>query len=147
MAKTTTNFYRDWQEHKMPGGEIWRFVDLSGKHIGARIEDLAPNDTSSVHHFHTLEEEHVLVLDGAATLFFGTEEIPLEAGDHVWFEAGEEVPHHILNTSDQPFRFLVFGERKRGDVVFYPEERRMFVKTASRNSYRYEPMGDDESGD
>lgn len=38
----------------------------------------------------------------------------------LWFAAGEAVAHHIENTSDAPLKFLVFGERKRDDVVFYP---------------------------
>ena len=49
-------------------GSTWRYLDLSGEHLGVRIEELAPGASSSHHHHHTAEEEHVVVLNGEATL-------------------------------------------------------------------------------
>ena len=106
----------------------WRLLDLSGKHIGVRIEDLDPGDSSSIHHYHTLEEEHVIVLDGTGVLVLGDEEHDLVAGDHCWFAAGDERAHHIENRSDASLKFLVFGERKKGDVVVYPKQGVAMVK-------------------
>lgn len=107
-------------------------LDLSGTNLGARIEELDPGSFSSIAHYHTQEEEHVLVLAGAATLHLGGKPLSLKAGDHVWFEAGKTESHTIENTSDQPFRFLVFGERKDSDVVVYPNEEMLLVKALSR---------------
>jgi uncharacterized cupin superfamily protein len=90
-----------------------------------------PGATSSYHHYHTAEEEHVLVLAGSATLHLGDEQIELVEGDHVWFPAGEDLAHHIENTSAEPCKFLVFGERKQDDVVFYPKGQVMLVKSAT----------------
>jgi uncharacterized cupin superfamily protein len=119
-------------------GERWRSLDLSGEHIGVRIEDLSPGDSSSVHHYHTLEEEHVLALEGTATLILGSQELAIRAGDHVWFAAGDEQAHHIENRSAQNFKFLVFGERRDGDVVFYPERGVMLVKARGNRQFKYE---------
>jgi uncharacterized cupin superfamily protein len=81
----------------------------------------------------------VLVLNGEATLHLGDATHPLKAGDHLCFAAGEPVPHHIENTSIAPFRFLVFGERRENDVVFYPKGSVMLVKSAAGpRLYRYE---------
>ena len=126
-------------------GGTWRRLDLGGEHIGVRIEELLPGGTSSVHHFHTLEEEHVLVLVGTATLHLGTEQHALHEGDHVWFAAGEAVAHHIENRSAAPFRFLVFGERKAGDVVFYPNGPVMMVKALGNALFEYARPADDAS--
>jgi uncharacterized cupin superfamily protein len=116
----------------------WRFLDLSGEHLGVRIEETPPAGTSSYHHYHMQEEEHVLVLGGTATLHFGDDAIVLNEGDHVWFPAGEEVAHHIENSSSEPFRYLVFGERKTDDVVFYPEGPVMMVKSSQgKQLYTY----------
>jgi uncharacterized cupin superfamily protein len=116
-----------------------RFLDLSGEHLGVRIEETPPAATTSYHHYHTQEEEHVLVLGGTATLHLGDDAIVLNEGDHVWFPAGEEVAHHIENSSSKPFRFLVFGERKTDDVVFYPEGPVMMVKSShGKQLYTYE---------
>ena len=117
----------------------WRFLDLSGEHLGVRIEETPPAGTTSYHHYHTQEEEHVLVLGGTATLHSGDEAIVLNEGDHVWFPAGEEVAHHIENSSSEPFRYLVFGERKTDDVVFYPEGPVIMVKSSQgKQLYTYE---------
>lgn len=119
------------QGQGQPGEDTYRFLDLSGKHLGARIEQTPVGGTTSRHHYHTAEEEHVFVLEGAATLHLGDEDIALAAGDHIWFPAGEAVAHHIENTSEAPFKFLVFGERKQDDVVFYPKGPVMLVKSSA----------------
>ena len=122
------------------GEAAYRFLDLSGEHLGVRIEELAPGGTSSYPHYHTSEEEHVLVLDGVATLHLGEADHELGTGDHLWFAAGDAVAHQIENTSDAPFKFLVFGERKADDVVFYPESQVMLVKAHHGSAqYTYRP--------
>ncbi|HEY4944190.1 MAG TPA: cupin domain-containing protein [Rhizomicrobium sp.] len=141
MTKTFTNIHEAaFEEGRNARGETWTALDLSGKHLGVRIEDIAPGGTSSVHHYHTLEEEHVLVLDSTATLILGAEEHSLKTGDHVWFEAGKDVAHHIENRSAANFRYLVFGERNDGDVVYYPDNRVMMVKAPDRQLFTYRPF-------
>ena len=50
------------------------------------------------------------------------------AGDHVWFPAGTDVPHHIKNRNDVQVTYLVFGERSTSDVVFHPKHEVVTVK-------------------
>ena len=129
-----------YEEGEARSGEApWRFLDLSGEHLGVRVEEIPPAGTSSYHHYHLQEEEHVLVLAGTATLHLGDVDIALNEGVHVWFPAGEEVAHHIENCASEPFRFLVFGERKTDDVVFYPDDGPvMLVKSShGRQLYTY----------
>ena len=127
-----------WEKQATPGGGMWKYLDISGEHLGLRLEELAPGDTSSIHHFHTLEEEHVIVLEGDASLLLGSDEHRLKRGDHVWFKAGDEVGHHIVNRSSGPFVYLVIGERKDGDVVFYPEKGVAMVKALNWKQYDVE---------
>lgn len=139
MASPTININdASFEEIQTPRGGTHRQLDLSGANLGVRIEDLPPGGTSSFHHYHTLEEEHVLVLSGSAMLHLGTEEYELREGDHVCFLAGEPTPHHIENHSPGRFKFLVFGERNPGDTVFYPGGPVMMVKAAGRALYKYE---------
>lgn len=138
MERKVTNIDRaPWREGTNPRGETWRSLDLSGEHLGVRVEALSPGGSSSVHHFHTVEEEHVLVLEGSATLIWGSEEIVLGPGDHVWFRAADEEAHHIENRTDMTFKFLVFGERNTADVVVYPEHQVMMVKALGRRQVTY----------
>ena len=135
MSIRKTNIHNSSFEEgeSQSGEESWRFLDLSGDHLGVRIEITPPGSTTSHHHYHTAEEEHVLVIAGTATLHLDDDTVELVEGDHIWFPAGEEVAHHIENTSDNPFRFLVFGERKMDDVVFYPKGQVLLVKSSSGN--------------
>lgn len=141
MPNKLTNIHEaQWKEQSTPRGTTWSSLDLSGQHLGVRLEATPPGGSSSVHHYHTLEEEHVLALEGEAVLIFGDEEIALKAGDHCWFEAGDETAHHIENRSDTAeFKFLVFGERKSGDVVVYPRHKVMMVKALEWKQFIYEP--------
>ena len=84
-------------------GATGRTLDLSGDHLGVRIEEGDAGGTSSYHHYHTAEEEHVIVLKGVGTLHLGTERIDLSEGDHIWFPAGEDTAHHLENTSTKTF--------------------------------------------
>lgn len=120
------------------GEADWHCLDLSGEHLGVRVEALPPGSNSSYHHYHTAEEEHVLVLEGQGTLHLGDESIALTKGDHVWFKAGEELAHHIENTSTETLTYLVFGERKQDDVVIYPDSSLALVKSSQgQRWYRY----------
>ena len=121
----------------------FRFKQLSGEHIGARIEELTPGNTSSYHHFHTTEEEHVFMLSGEAILHFGTDQTSLTTGDHVWFRAGEEVAHHLENRSENSCTYLVYGERKTDDVVMYPDAQVMLVKALGRKQFIYRAQKQD----
>ena len=133
MGNRKTNIHSaDYEEEEISerDGATGRSLDLSGEHLGVRIEEMDAGGTSSYHHYHTAEEEHVVVLRGVATLHLGTERVDLSEGDHIWFPAGEDIPHHIENTSTDPFKFLVFGERKQDDVVFYPNGSVILVKSS-----------------
>jgi uncharacterized cupin superfamily protein len=127
--------YEELESQGLP----FRTLDLSGVNLGVHIEEIPPGAKSSRHHYHSLEEEHVLVLAGSATLHLGSDEHELKTGDHVCFPAGEAEPHHIENRSNKDFKFLVFGERKEGDVVFYPQQRVMLVKALGAKLFKYEP--------
>ena len=146
MRPVITNI--DTEEYatgKASTGGTYRYLDLSGTNIGVRVEEIEPSDTSSVAHFHTLEEEHVIVLSGKASLEYGGDLFELSSGDHVCFAAGEEVAHRIINTSDEVFRFLVFGERRPGDVVIYPEQNKVLIKALGK-SIQLSP-GNKQDGD
>ena len=60
----------------------------------------------------------------------GDEVIEINKGDHIAFLAGEELAHHLVNTSSATLMYLVFGERKETDVVFYPDSSIVLSKTS-----------------
>lgn len=136
----------DWIAEKHRKLE-YRYKELSGKHIGARIEELSPGSASSYHHYHTSEEEHVFILSGEAVLFFGDSEYSMGVGDHICFQAGDEIAHHLENRSENSCTYLVYGERKSNDVVMYPDAQVMLVKALNRKQFTYRAREDDDSND
>src|ERR1700753_111595 len=68
--------------------------------VGVSIEELLPGKQGSPFHFHMLEEEHVLLLEGECTLRLGEERYLMKAGDYVCFPAGRQVAHCMINHTD-----------------------------------------------
>jgi uncharacterized cupin superfamily protein len=94
--------------------------DVGGRaKVGVGLVELPPGSDTKPAHYHTEEEEHLFVLGGKATLFLGTNTFVLEPGSYVCFPAGQEEPHYLKNTGDVPFRYLMIGERIKGDVAVH----------------------------
>ncbi|MEM9741075.1 MAG: cupin domain-containing protein [Pseudomonadota bacterium] len=130
MVDITRSSHQPWRTGQARG-ERYRFIDLGGTRVGARLEELPPGGTSSEHHSHSLEEEHVYLLAGDAVLVLDDEEFLLHAGDHVAFPAGEGDGHHLVNRANTACRYLVYGMRDPNDVVTYPNRR----KTVGKDSH------------
>ena len=92
--------------------------DIGGRaKVGVALMELPPKCDTAPAHWHSLEEEHLYVLSGRATLHLGGERLPLEPGSYVCFPAGQPVTHMLENSGSEPFRYLMIGERIAGDQV------------------------------
>ncbi|HET8932106.1 MAG TPA: cupin domain-containing protein [Polyangiales bacterium] len=96
--------------------------------VGVLIEELEPGKQSSPAHYHIHEEEHVLMLEGEATLRLGDQSYPLKQGDYVCFPAGQRAGHCLLNHGSTTCRYLVIGERDPNEVVVYPDSNKVKVR-------------------
>jgi uncharacterized cupin superfamily protein len=94
-------------------------------HVGVLIEELAPGKRSCPLHFHMLEEEHVLVLEGECTLRLGEERIRFKAGDYAVFPAGAKTGHCLVNESDAVCRYIVIGENNPNESCVYPDSNKV----------------------
>lgn len=96
-------------------------------HVGMLIESPAPGRRLWPRHYHMVEEEQVLVLDGEVTLLLGDQEHRMTAGDYVCFPAGQKTGHSFLNSGAGPCSYLVIGERSPHDVCVYPDSNKLAV--------------------
>lgn len=121
-------------------------------HVGVLIEGPPPGMRLAPKHYHMLEEEHALILEGQATLLFGDERYEMKAGDYVAFPAGQKIGHSFLNSGPDPCSYLMIGERNPNDVCVYPDsnkvgvnalrtERSIFDMSAVRNYLDGEQAG------
>lgn len=79
-------------------------------------------------HYHMLNEEHALILEGELTQLFGDERFQMTAGDYIAFPAGQEIGHSFWNRSAGPCRYLMIGENNTSDVCVMPDSNKMQVR-------------------
>jgi len=120
--------WEDWAQGKNFGGRVRRLGQFAGSsHVGVVIEELPPGKKSCPAHFHMLEEEQLLMLEGEVTLRLGDSNYQLSAGDYVCFPAGQQAEHNLTNNGNAVCRYLVIGERNPNDVVIYPDSGKVLV--------------------
>lgn len=121
--------WTEWSEGVRFGSRFRVLSDTrnDGKKIGVSVEELAPGKQSSPFHFHVLEEEHIIALEGEATLRLGDERLPIKAGDYVCFPSGQKTGHCLVNEGDSAFRFIMIGDREPNEVCVYPDSNKVMV--------------------
>jgi uncharacterized cupin superfamily protein len=121
-----------WTEWKQGVRFKSRYRTLSdtrkgGRKIGIAYEELPPGRQSCPFHYHMEEEEHIIALEGEATLRLGEERYTIKAGDYVGFPAGQRAGHCLVNEGDAPFRFIMIGDSRRNEVCVYPDSNKVMV--------------------
>jgi uncharacterized cupin superfamily protein len=123
-----------WTEFRHGGRFAVRYRRLSSIgpgqpcRIGVGVEELAPGAESCPAHWHTMEEEHVLILSGALTVRIADREHVMEAGDYVRFPAGRPEAHNLRNHTDEPCAYVIIGGNEPHDVCVYPDSDKIKVK-------------------
>lgn len=95
--------------------------------MGCGIDIVPPGKQSCPYHFHHAQEELFIVLEGEGTLRVAGEMLAVKAGDVVFIPPGPEYPHHILNTSDAPLKYLSISTQERPEVCEYPDSDKIAV--------------------
>jgi uncharacterized cupin superfamily protein len=106
-----------------------RYAGLSdgtaAKKLGCGFDILAPGKQVCPYHLHHAQEEMFVILEGNATLRVAGEMIPITAGDVIFIPPGREYPHHILNTSDQPLKYLSISTQEQPELCEYPDSNKI----------------------
>lgn len=100
------------------------------KNVGVCLEELAPGKQACPNHYHHLEEEQMLILEGSLTLRLGEKTYLMQANDYVVFPAGQKAGHSLFNHTAAVCRYLLIGERNPHDVIVYPDSNRISVRLA-----------------
>ena len=115
--------FEDAPWEKFPGSD--RFKRLGrfggGSHIGVGIDVLEPGQYSNEFHYHSAEEEHIMIVRGSATLLLGSKSYVLKERDYCCFPAGQKLGHHLFNHTDASCTFMTIGESRREDICYYPK--------------------------
>jgi len=89
--------------------------------FGINYTTLGPGAASSMRHWHTHEDELVIVLSGELVLVTDAGERPLRAGECAGFPAGHADGHQLVNRGTTPAVYLEIGNRDPLDAVHYPD--------------------------
>jgi uncharacterized cupin superfamily protein len=100
---------------------------------GVSLWEVAPGEAAYPYHWHMVEEEIVVILEGTPALRTPDGWRTLEKGEVVAFVVGEEGAHQILNDTDRTVRFLSFSNQ-HAEVCVYPDSGKI-------GAYGREPDG------
>jgi uncharacterized cupin superfamily protein len=134
-----------WEEYSHGtrfGTRFRQLGDYGGcSHVGVCMEEIAPGRQAYVAHYHMLEEEQLLVLQGRPTLRLGDETFDLEPGSYVVFPAGQKAGHALVNRTEETVRYLIIGERNPNEVTVHTDTGRVGVRLIGEGYHMADAMG------
>ena len=109
--------------HYFGPSELLPLADVGGlTQFGAHLHTLQPGTRSSDRHWHEAQDEFLYVISGEATVIEDDGPHPLHPGDAACWPAGAPNAHQVVNRSEAPCSFLIFGTRMLPDVIHYPDQ-------------------------
>ena len=106
--------------------------------LGASFDILQPGMRGCPYHLHHAQEEMFVILEGNATLRVAGEMIPVKTGDVIFIPAGPEYPHHIINTSDAPLKYLSISTMEQPEICEYPDSGKFLAEGSLKSSTPFE---------
>ncbi len=105
-----------------------RVGDAAGsRRLGLSVWDLEPGNAAYPLHFHYVEEELLVVIEGEPMLRDAAGWRRLERGAVVSFLPGPDGIHQLYNDGAQPVRFMAISTSGEPDIVAYPEQGKIGV--------------------
>jgi len=101
----------------------------AARQLGCSVDVVPPGQQTCPYHLHHAQEEMFIVLEGSGTLRVAGERLPIKAGDVMFLPAGPEYPHHLINTSDAPLKYLSISTRQYPELCEYPDSKKTMAWT------------------
>ncbi|MDA5194661.1 cupin domain-containing protein [Govanella unica] len=95
--------------------------------LGLSLYRLAPGKRAFPAHYHTANDEAILILDGSGSLRWGDNSIPLAQGDYIHLAAASGIAHQVINDSDSPLNYLCFSTMIEPEITIYPESDKIGI--------------------
>ena len=120
-VRTGTNYPEQFNEN-ISAREKRRLGEALGlTRLGVNLTRLKPGVMSSQRHWHSHEDEFIIVLEGELVLISDGGEQVLGPGMVAGFPAGSGDGHHLINRSDADALYLEVGNNDKADDVTYPD--------------------------
>jgi uncharacterized cupin superfamily protein len=102
---------------------------VGSEKIYVNMDFVKPGGVSVKYHSHSKQEEFYLIMDGKGVLRINGEEIPIKKGDVISAPAGKDAGHQFINNSEEMLQILDVGTREKDDIVTYPNENTVLIKS------------------
>jgi uncharacterized cupin superfamily protein len=89
--------------------------------LGASLYEVPPGQATFPYHWHSANEELLIVLAGRPSLRTPSGWRELDEGEVVALPVGDGGAHQVLNRSEETVRFLVVSEMNAPEVSHYPD--------------------------
>jgi uncharacterized cupin superfamily protein len=129
-------FDHEWDRPGFVMRDAWIAYHAGAERLGGSLYELDPNQATFSYHWHSGNEEMVVVLSGTVTLRTPEGERQVPAGEVVAFPRGEAGAHQMINDTDEPVRFLVFSEMRGPDVIGYPDSGKYAIRSEAPGTGR-----------
>ena len=104
------------------------------RRLGASLYDVPPGQATFPYHWHSANEELLVVLRGRPSLRTPEGWRELEEGEVVSFRLGPEGAHQVQNRNPDPVRLLVVSEMVSPEVSGYPDSGKLGALTRAPGS-------------
>jgi len=91
------------------------------------LYEIPPGKSAYPYHYHTQNEECFYILSGSGSLRTPEGERPVQAGEFLFFPAGEQGAHKLTNTGDVNLVYLDYDAEHEIDVAFYPDSGKIGI--------------------
>lgn len=95
--------------------------------LGASLYEVEPGQATFPYHWHSANEEMLIVLAGRPSVRGPGGWRELSEGEVVGFRVGSEGAHQIANWSEEPVRFLVVSEMNAPELSGYPDTGKLGI--------------------
>jgi uncharacterized cupin superfamily protein len=102
------------------------------RRLYVNIDHVKPGAKSVKYHSHSKQEEFFLILQGSGTLRLGGKKLAVKTGDFFAKPAGQGIAHQFINTGSEVLKILDCGTEETEDVVAYPDEDAVLVRSMGR---------------
>jgi uncharacterized cupin superfamily protein len=98
---------------------------LATERLGISLWEIPAGQAAYPYHYHLVEEELVVVLEGSPTVRTPQGLRQLEQGEICSFPRGERGAHQLINESDGVVRLMALSTHGEADIVLYPDSGKL----------------------
>jgi uncharacterized cupin superfamily protein len=112
--------------YKVRGEQVGRAA--GSERLGASLYEIPPGSSICPYHWHSANEEMLVVLSGTPTLRTPEGERELAEGEVVAFPVGAQGAHKVTNNSATDQRVLMVSEMNDPEVAVYPDSGKVMAR-------------------